>query len=71
MGKKMAVQGHTVGGQEGGGRLVGTYENNWLGMVRWTEGRWTNDAYVYHTNPYIVEPIRVERKRGGAKILKA
>ena len=31
MGKKMAVQGHTVGGQEGGGRLVGTYENNWLG----------------------------------------
>ena len=36
MGKKMAVRGHTAGGQEGGGRLVGTYENNWLGMVCWT-----------------------------------
>ena len=46
MGKKMAVQGHTVNGQEGGGRSVGTYENNWLGMVHWYRGRLTNDAYV-------------------------
>ena len=45
MGKKMAVQGHTVGGQEGGGRSVGTYESNWLGMVCWTEGRWTDSIY--------------------------
>ena len=42
----MVVRGHTVGGQEGEGRSVETYENNRLGTVRWTEGRLTNDVYV-------------------------